>query len=92
VTTANKIALGPQRHDLDPRTHHRAHHQPAVLTLQSAANLSAYLRYRDSAASVSVKAKPYGVTACQVFGMTSAAPITLSFVPRLQASALPPAH
>ena len=34
------------------------------------------LRYRDSATSTSVKAKPYGVTQCQIFGMASATPVT----------------
>lgn len=45
-----------------------------VLTLQSLGNLSAILRYRDSAASVSVKAKPFGVTQCRIYGAASATP------------------
>ena len=71
----NKIALG-----LNPKTSTPSPVTPAttnsVLTLQSASNLTAYVRYRDSAANVSVKAKPYGVTQRQVFGMTSATPVT----------------
>ncbi len=75
VSSANKIALG-----LNPKTSTPSPITPPttnpLLTLQSAANLSAYLRYRDSAASVSVKAKPYGVTQCQVFGLVSATPVS----------------
>lgn len=47
-----------------------------ALTLQSQTPLQAVLRYRDSAASTSVKAKPYGVAQCQIFGMASATPVT----------------
>ena len=75
VSSANKTALG-----LNPKT---STPQPItapttnpLLMLQSCSNVSAYVRYRDSAASVSVKAKPYGVTQCQVFGMTAATPVT----------------
>lgn len=75
VTSDNKIALG-----LNPRTSTPTPITPPgsnpILTFQSAANLSAIIRYRDSSASVSVKSKPYGVKTCQVFGMTSATPIT----------------
>ena len=35
------------------------------------------MRYRDNAASVSVKSKPYGVASCQIFYALSATPITL---------------
>ena len=47
-----------------------------ALTLQSQTPLQAVLRYRDSAASTSVKAKPYGVTQCQLFGMALATPVS----------------
>ena len=75
VSSANKIALG-----LNPKTSTPSPITPPssnpILTVQSAANLSMILRYRDSAASVSVKSKPYGVKGCQIFGVASATPIT----------------
>jgi len=68
VSGDNKIALG-----LNPKTSTPSPITPPTtypaLTLQNQTPLQATLRYRDSAASVSVKAKPYGVTQCQVFGM-----------------------
>lgn len=71
VSSANKIALG-----LNPKTSTpapvSAPTSNPVLTVQSAGNGTLILRYRDSAASVSVKAKPYGVVACQIFGETAA--------------------
>ncbi len=45
-----------------------------VLAVQSGSPLAAILRYRDSANGVSGKAKPYGVTQCQIFGAVSATP------------------
>ena len=70
VSSANKIAVG-----VNPRTSTPSPITPPdttpVLTVQSAANLSIILRYRDSAASVSVKGKPYGVKSCQVFCLVS---------------------
>lgn len=75
VSSANKIALG-----LNPRTSTPSPITPPttnpVLTVQSGSNLSIILRYRDSAASVSVKSKPYGVTALQLFCLVSATPVT----------------
>ena len=75
VASSAKIALG-----LNPRT---STPQPVtapvtspVLTVQSASNLALILRYRDSAASVSVKSKPYGVMSCEVYGLVSATPVT----------------
>ncbi len=47
-----------------------------ALILQSQTPRQAVVRYRDSAASPSVKAKPFGVTQCQVFGMASDTPVT----------------
>lgn len=67
VLSGDKVALG-----LNPRTSMPAPITPPdtfpVLTVQSAASLSIILRYRDSAASVKVKAKPYGVTRMRLLG------------------------
>ncbi len=75
VSADNKIALG-----LNPKTSTPspivAPTSSPVLTFQSASNLSVVLRYRDSAAGVSVKGKPYGVKSIRVYGMASATPIT----------------
>jgi hypothetical protein len=75
VTSDSKIELG-----LNPRTSTPSPITPPttnpVLLLQSCSNLSAYLRYRDSAASVSVKAKPFGVLQLQLFGQVSVTAIT----------------
>lgn len=75
VASSDKVALG-----LNPRTSTPSPVTPPttnpVLLLQSCSNLSAYLRYRDSAASVSVKSKPYGVVQLQLMGLVSATPIT----------------
>lgn len=74
VSSDNKIALG-----LNPKTSTPSPITPPasnpVLTVQGAGNLSLIVRYRDSASSVSVKAKPYGVKQCQIFFATSATPI-----------------
>jgi hypothetical protein len=76
VTSGNKIALG-----LNPGTSFPSPITPPasnpVLVVQSAGHLSIILRYRDSAASPSVKAKPYGVIGAQIFGGPSATPITV---------------
>ncbi len=75
VSAANKIALR-----LNPRTNARtAITAPVtcpVLSVQSATNLSITVRYRDSATKVDSKAKPRGVTACQIFAAASATRIT----------------
>jgi hypothetical protein len=75
VLSTNKTALG-----LNPKTSLpspvTAPASNPVLTIQSQSLGAAILRYRDSAASVSVKSKPYGVTQARVYGMTSATPIT----------------
>jgi hypothetical protein len=74
VTSDNKIALG-----LNPKTSTpspiSAPTTNPVLTIQSLGNKNAILRYRDSAASVSVKGKPYGVKQIRVYGMVSATPV-----------------
>ncbi len=75
VATSDKLAVGVNPRTSKPTPITTPNTFPA-LALQSQAPRTAVLRYRDSAASVSVKAKPYGVTQCQVFGMTSATPVT----------------
>ena len=75
VNTSDKIALG-----LNPKTSTPSAITPPsstpVLVVQYAASGQIVLRYRDSAASVSVKSKPYGAIALRLFGKTSATPIT----------------
>ena len=75
VESSDKIALG-----LNPRTSTPSPITPPtsnpVLTVQSASNLTVILRYRDSAASVSVKGKPYGARQCLVYFAVSATPVT----------------
>lgn len=75
VASGDKIALG-----LNPKTSLPSPITPPtsnpLLLVQSAGSLSLILRYRDSAASVSVKGKPYGVTQLRLFGKTSATPIS----------------
>ncbi len=90
VTSANKIAVG-----VNPRTSTPSPITPPtsnpVLVLQSGSQQTLIVRYRDSAAGVSVKAKPYGVTQCRISGMVSATaisdPTTLPFL--LQATKSP---
>lgn len=74
MSAGNKIALGlnPKTSTPTPIT---APSTFPVLSLQSLTPRAATFYYRDSAASTSVKAKPYGVTQCQVFGMTLETPI-----------------
>lgn len=75
VSSANKIAVG-----VNPRTSTPSPITPPVtnpvLVFQSGSNLSIILRYRDSAASPSVKSKPYGVKSIQLFGLVSVTPVT----------------
>ena len=75
VTSANKIALGlnPKQNTPSPITPPTT---TPVLSLQAIAVNSVYLRYRDSAASPSVKSKPYGVqsVAIAAIAATIAAP------------------
>jgi hypothetical protein len=75
VTSGNKIAMGVNPRTSTPSAVTAPVSNP-VLTVQSASNLALILRYRDSSSSPSVKAKPYGVTQCRVFGATSLTPIT----------------
>lgn len=86
VTSANKIALG-----LNPKTSTPSPITPPdsnpVLVVQSASNLSIILRYRDSAASPSVKSKPYGVKSLQLFCLVSSTPVTDPTIMFLKATA-----
>lgn len=76
VSSDNKVALG-----LNPKTSLPGPITPPAsnptLSIQSAGNLSLIVRYRDSVASPSVKSKPAGVVACQIFYGVSEAPITV---------------
>lgn len=75
VASADKVALG-----LNPRTSTPSAITVPVtaptLTIDSAANLSMILRFRDSISSPKVKAKPYGVVAAEVVGMVSAVAVS----------------
>jgi hypothetical protein len=83
VSSANKIAVG-----VNPRTSVptpiTAPTTNPVLTVASASTAGLILRYRDSVASPSVKSKPFGVIAVQVYAMASTTvvtdPTTLPFV------------
>lgn len=75
VSSANKVALG-----INPRTNPPSP-VPApttnpVLTISSAIAFGHIVRFRDSLASPSVKAKPAGAIGLQLFASTSATPIT----------------
>lgn len=75
VASANKIAIG-----VNPRTSTPTPITPPttypIVSIQAGANLQLYVRYRDSAASPSVKSKPYGVQSVQLYYLVSATPIT----------------
>jgi len=75
VLTSDKIAIG-----VNPRTSTPVPITPPttypILTVQAGAANQLYVRYRDSAASPSVKAKPYGVQSVTVVYLPSATPIT----------------
>lgn len=75
VTSANKIALGVNPRTSVPAPISAPTTQP-TLTAQSTSTAGTIIRYRDSTASPSVKAKPYGVTQVQMYAMASATPIT----------------
>jgi hypothetical protein len=86
VLTSDKVSIGvnPRTSVSSPVT---APVTSPVLIFQSSQNLSAYVRYRDSSASPSVKAKPYGVLQVQIFGLVSATPVVDPTVMLLRASA-----
>lgn len=75
VSSSDKTAIG-----VNPRT---STPQPItvpttypIVNLQAGAALQLYARYRDSAASVSVKSKPYGVQSVVLSYVVSATPVT----------------
>jgi hypothetical protein len=75
VASGDKTALG-----VNPRTSTPSPVTPAttnpVLMIQYGGMLALAIRYRDSAASPSVKSKPYGSIACQVRYAVSTTPVT----------------
>lgn len=75
VSSGSKIAIG-----VNPRTSTPTPITPPttypILTIQAGANLQLYVRYRDSAASPSVKSKPYGVQSVQIAFAVSATAVT----------------
>jgi hypothetical protein len=75
VTSANKTAIGvnPRTSVPTPITVPTTY---PLLTVATALALQHIIRYRDSLASPSVKSKPYGVIAVQLFGNASATAIT----------------
>lgn len=75
VVSADKIAIGvnPRQNSPQPITPPTTY---PILTIQAGASLQLYARYRDSAADVSVKSKPYGVQYVQIRFLVSATPIT----------------
>lgn len=75
VTTDNKTAIGVNPRTSVPLPITTPTTYP-LLTIESALSLQHIIRYRDSLASPSVKAKPYGVFQVQIFATASATPIT----------------
>lgn len=75
VTSSNKIALGVNPNTSVPSPITTPTTAPTI-ALVSAPPLQHIMRYRDSTASPSVKAKPYGVVQIQIYGMASPTPIT----------------
>lgn len=76
VDPGDKVALG-----LNPKTSKpspvSAPTSAPVLLVQSASNLALIVRYRDSAAGVKVKAKPFGAIGCEIYAKVSATPVVL---------------
>ena len=75
VLTASKSAIGVNPRTSTPTPITVPSTYPSLL-VQGGASLQLYVRYRDSAASPSVKAKPYGVASVRLNYGTSATPIT----------------
>ena len=75
VSASDKTAIGvnPNTSVPSPIT---APTTAPTLTVQSASSLGHIIRFRDSTASPSVKAKPYGVIQVQMYGLISATPVT----------------
>lgn len=75
VSSSNKIALGVNPRTSVPTPITTPTTSP-VLTAQSTSTAGTILRYRDATASPSVKSKPYGVIAIQIFASVSVTAIT----------------
>jgi hypothetical protein len=75
VAASDKTAIGVNPNTSKPSPITPPSTYP-ILLVQGAAALQLYLRYRDSAASPSVKSKPYGVQFVNVFYQLSSTPIT----------------
>jgi hypothetical protein len=75
VSSSSKMAIG-----VNPRTSTPSPITPPttypLIVIQAGANLQLYVRYRDSAATPSVKSKPYGVQSVQLAYLQSTTPIT----------------
>lgn len=75
VSSSNKVAVGVNPRTSVPTPITVPTTAPA-LTAVSTSTAGTIIRYRDATASPSVKSKPYGVTQMQLYGMTSATPVT----------------
>lgn len=75
VSSADKIALGLNPRQSVPVPITAPTTYPA-LSFGPALSLTAVIRYRDQLASPSVKAKPYGVLQCYLYGLPSTTPVT----------------
>lgn len=75
VTSGNKIALGlnPQTSTPSPITPPASNPVLSILSMQPGA---VNFTYRDNMTSPTSKAKPYGVTSCQLYGMQSDTVVT----------------
>lgn len=75
VSSANKIAVGVNPKTNTPTPIPTPTTNP-VLTCDLSGNMYLIIRYRDSSASPSVKAKPFGAKALQIYSQTSTTPVT----------------
>jgi hypothetical protein len=75
VDVSDKINIGVNPRTTPPTPINAPATNP-VLTITGANTLAHVMRYRDEMAAPNTKAKPYGAVACQIFGKTSATPIT----------------
>jgi hypothetical protein len=75
VAASDKIAIGVNARTSTPSPITVPTTYP-ILNLQAGASLQLYARYRDSAASPSVKSKPYGCQSVAISYLVSATPIT----------------
>ena len=75
VEASDKVAIGVNPRTSTPAPITAPTTYP-ILNIQAGAALQLYVRYRDSAASPSVKSKPYGCGAVTIKFLVSATPIT----------------